>query len=202
MDARSSAWWAFSSSERVCSGSRSPFTRNFEEVNLRFYVRRKAGGLWRRGVVFVKEIVPQWATALVARSVYGENYVSLPMRHVIDSAAAGARRRSSTNGGASDHGRACRWPSPVRRRFPHEDTEEAFITEHYWGYSRQLDRTTIEYQVEHPRWRVWPASAAQLSCDVGSLYGAEFVSALSGSPSSAFAAEGSPIVVRRGRRLT
>src|SRR6266513_2477095 len=61
-----------------------PGHRNFEEVNLRFYVRRKADGEWRRGVVFVKEIVPRRAIAAVARGLYGENYVAMPMSHAID----------------------------------------------------------------------------------------------------------------------
>ena len=61
-----------------------PFHTRFEEVNLRFYVRRKAGGEWRRGVVFVKELVPRWAIAFVARTRYGERYVSLPMGHRIE----------------------------------------------------------------------------------------------------------------------
>src|SRR5262245_60741200 len=46
---------------------------SFEEVNLRFYVRRRAPEGWRRGVVFVKEIVPKAAVAAVARWVYNEN---------------------------------------------------------------------------------------------------------------------------------
>ena len=35
-----------------------PFHSNFLEVNLRFYVRREVQGELRRGVVFIKEIVP------------------------------------------------------------------------------------------------------------------------------------------------
>src|SRR5262245_6566410 len=54
-----------------------PFNRDFEEVNLRCYVRRKAEDAWRRGVVFVKELVPRSTTAFVARRVYGENYEAL-----------------------------------------------------------------------------------------------------------------------------
>jgi uncharacterized protein YqjF (DUF2071 family) len=50
-----------------------PFHANFDEVNLRFYVRRKEGEEARRGVVFVKEIVPRRAIAAVARFSYGEN---------------------------------------------------------------------------------------------------------------------------------
>ena len=179
-----------------------PFHRNFDEVNLRFYVRRKADGLWRRGVVFVKEIVPRRAIALVARRVYGENYVALPMRHFVDRGADGGAATL-----AYEWRRHGRWEGLSMTLSglpftPPDDSEETFITEHYWGYSRQFNLTTIEYQVEHPRWRVFSGSAAGLACDVGSLYGPEFVSALSESPSSAFAAEGSAIVVRTGRRLT
>ena len=178
-----------------------PFHRNFDEVNLRFYVRRKVEGQWRRGVVFVKELVPRWAIALVARRLYGENYVALPMRHLIDRAAD---RGPTTI--AYEWRRFGEWEglsltvsgSPST---PADDTEETFITEHYWGYSSQRDGATVEYQVEHPRWRVWRATAAGLACDVASLYGPDFVEALSGPPRTAFVAEGSAIVVRRGRRL-
>jgi uncharacterized protein len=62
-----------------------PFHRNFEEVNLRLYVRRKVEGSWRRGVVFVKEVVPRRAIAWTARALYGENYVAAPMGHNIQS---------------------------------------------------------------------------------------------------------------------
>src|SRR5258708_16324321 len=71
-----------------------PFHQEFEELNLRFYVRRFSGQEWRRGVVFIKEIVPKAAVAAVARICYHENYVSLPMRHHLelgpDHAPAGA----------------------------------------------------------------------------------------------------------------
>src|SRR5580700_8862590 len=56
-----------------------PFHTDFDEVNLRFYVRRKEGQEERRGVVFIAEIVPKRAIAQLARFAYGENYVSLPM---------------------------------------------------------------------------------------------------------------------------
>jgi uncharacterized protein YqjF (DUF2071 family) len=178
-----------------------PFHRHFDEVNLRFYVRHKENGEWRRGVVFVRELVPRRAIALVANSVYGESYLALSMRHVAE---------------VSDRGEASRLTYQWRRFgiwesisvtfsgfpvLPTEDSEETFITEHYWGYSRQSDHSTLEYQVEHPRWRVWHAKMASLECDVATLYGPAFREALSGSPSTAFVADGSAVVVRRGRRL-
>ena len=58
-----------------------PFHTNFEEVNLRFYVRYNENGEWKRGVVFIKEIVPRLALSLVANTIYGEHYQTLPMRH-------------------------------------------------------------------------------------------------------------------------
>ena len=178
-----------------------PFHRHFEDVNLRFYVRRKAEGTWRRDVVFVKELVPRRAIASVARRVYGENYVALPMRHSVDSftdsgsvTVAYQWQRLGTWEGLS----ASFSGSPV---LPPDEAEETFITEHYWGYSRQRNNSTVEYQVEHPRWRVWRAATASLECEVSSLYGPEFVDALSDSPSTAYVADGSRVVVHTARRM-
>jgi uncharacterized protein YqjF (DUF2071 family) len=179
-----------------------PFHRNFEEVNLRFYVRRRVDGSWRRGVVFIKELVPRAAIALVARRVYGENYVALPMRHAVERAPDRGSTKLSYEWRTLGTWEGLTVSFSGSPSMPSEESEEAFITEHYWGHSRRLEHDTFEYQVEHPRWRVWRADAATLSCDVSALYGREFVGALSGPPKTAFVAEGSPIVVRRGRRLT
>src|SRR5258706_68726 len=84
------------------------------------------------------------------------------------------------------------WPLPP-------GSEEEFITEHFWGYARQRDGGTVEYRVEHPSWRVRGVSEARLDCDVAGIYGGEFVECLSSSPVSAFLAEGSPVIVSKGR---
>jgi len=177
-----------------------PFHRSFDEVNLRFYVRRTAGEGIRRGVVFVKEIVPRAAIAWVARRFYNENYVALPMTH-LDQVGQSAEPRVTyqwEHGGRS-HRLAVRvGGSPT---LPDEASEESFITEHYWGYVRQRSGATLEYQVEHPRWRVWRATEADFDCDVSGLYGADFAPFFAGPPSSAFLAEGSAVTVRRGQRL-
>lgn len=178
-----------------------PFHRHFEELNLRFYVRRKGPEGWRRGVVFVKELVPRRAIAWVARVAYGERYAALPMRHsLVASGAEGAtslayqwRRRGRWEGVSVEF-------SGAPARFP-DDSEETFITEHYWGYARQRDGSTVEYRVEHPRWGVWRARTATLHCDAASLYGPAFAEPLGRTPSTAFVADGSPVIVRRGRRL-
>jgi uncharacterized protein YqjF (DUF2071 family) len=178
-----------------------PFHRNFEEVNLRFYVRRKLDGQWRRGVVFVKELVPRWATATVARWVYGENYIALPMRHSVELAvnAGGSSASYQWRRGGGWEGLTARFAGEPK--LAAEDSEHSFITEHYWGYAGGAGRASLEYQVEHPRWRVWEASWAELRCDVGSLYGAEFADALAGRPSTAFVVEGSAVTVSHGLPL-
>jgi uncharacterized protein len=58
-----------------------PFHTTFAEVNLRFYVRYRDSTGWKRGVVFIKEIVPEAVITLVANIVYGEHYQTLPMQH-------------------------------------------------------------------------------------------------------------------------
>jgi hypothetical protein len=175
-----------------------PRHRNFEELNLRFYVRRKAPEGWRRGVVFVKEIVPRRAIAWIARALYNENYFAMPMRHRLEPASP---RRATYEW---FHGR--RWNALALEftgaaALPADDSEETFITEHYWGYARQRDGGTVEYQVEHPRWSVWRAGAATLDCDIASFYGPDFAACLCDVPSSAFLADGSAVTVRRGVRL-
>lgn len=178
-----------------------PFHRDFEELNLRFYVRREAEDGWRRGVVFVKEIVPRRAIAWIARTVYNEQYISLPMRHRIREplpAGPGSAAYEWRHGGRWNRLAVELHGSPS---IPADDSEETFITEHYWGYARQRDGGTVEYRVEHPRWPVWRAAEPKLDCEIGRLYGPMFEPFLQGTPSSAFVAEGSEVVVRRGVRL-
>ena len=180
-----------------------PFHRNFEEINLRFYVRRRAEEGWRRGVVFIKEIVPRWAIATVARVVYNENYIARRMRHRIDSevgtiAMNGSVEYSWRDEGSWHHLRA---KTAGEARPLITGSEEEFITEHFWGYAAQRDGGTVEYQVEHPRWNVWRTSEATFDCDVKRIYGHQFVECLSPKPHSAFVADGSAVIVRKGRGL-
>jgi uncharacterized protein YqjF (DUF2071 family) len=177
-----------------------PFHRNFEEVNLRFYVRRCEGTELRRGVVFVREIVPRWAIATVARKFYGEKYVALPMRHQIRARADGGSgvEYEWRIGGDWNRLRLTARGAPV---LPGEGSEEQFITEHYWGYAAQPDGSCVEYRVAHPSWRVWRAQQARFEGEMEELYGDELGRAIKHKPASAFLAEGSEIAVYRGRML-
>jgi uncharacterized protein len=173
-----------------------PFHKDFEEVNLRFYVKRLTGGQVRRGVVFVKEIVPRRAIAWVANALYNEKYVALAMSHQQQT----TDRRRTLSYSWRHNGTWSRLGVTFDGEpyLPEESSEEAFITEHYWGYTAQRDGSTREYQVEHPRWNVWQVQDLELACDVATLYGAEFARFIGSRPSSCFVADGSAVVVRRG----
>lgn len=174
----------------------------FEEVNLRFYVRRTEPGdsEVKRAVVFVREIVPKAAIAWTARLIYNEQYVAHPMGHDVALPGTG--------------------PGHVQVNWQHEGrtlgmqvnvegaaapiaagSEAEFITEHYWGYVTQRDGSTVEYQVEHPRWDAWSATSIRLIGDVPAYYGGRFADTLRRPADSAFVAVGSEIVVRKPRRL-
>lgn len=165
--------------------------RHFEEVNLRFYVIRQTPDGLRRGVVFLREIATKWLVSLVARWFYNENYVTMPMRHRIESGLA----EYEWWHGSRWNGLSLRVDAKAQSLGA--GSEEEFIAEHYWAYTKQPDGSTIEYQVEHPPWRV---CLARYDCDVKAIYGQEFVQFLR-EPSSVFVADGSPVVVRRGQRI-
>jgi hypothetical protein len=153
--------------------------------------------------VFIKEIVPRAAIALVARWLYNENYVALPTGNVICRADDGTKNIESVKYYWTFNQRA-QFIEIVTRGAPVafvEGSQEDFIAQHYWGYSSQKDGGTDEYRVEHPPWRIWQAQSSRLDCDVENLYGKQFGRFLQGRPSSAFLAEGSEIVVYRGVKL-
>ena len=174
-----------------------PLHRDFEEVNLRFYVRRKSGEEWRRGVVFVRELVPRAAIAIVARTFYGEPYSALTMRHNLE-------HKDGRLFAEYQWRRGRRWETLAMTAAGEpqnaaQGSHEEFITEHYWGYTARRSGCS-EYRVEHPRWRLWNAGTTKFDADVATLYGPQFVETLAAPPASAFIAEGSPIEVHRRLR--
>lgn len=176
-----------------------PFHTNFDEVNLRLYVRRREGQENRRGVVFVRELVPRLAIACLARLAYGEKYDSCPMRHQITRTETAISAAYEWRFGGQRFrldAQASGTPDYVA-----ENGLDNFITEHYWGYSARADGTSIEYRVSHERWRIWTAAKSGFDGDAADLYGSDLAEILRRPPDSAFIAEGSAVVVHNGRRI-
>ena len=176
-----------------------PFHRDFEEINLRFYVRRDVGSETRRAVAFIRELVPRRAIAAAARAMYNEPYLARRMRHHVSATPGETTVDYEWHGAAGwggVHVSATGAPDPIQ-----PNSEEEFITQHYWGYTRQRDGSTIEYEVRHPRWRVWPARTARLAGSVAEVYPPAFASVLGQTPDSAFLADGSAVTVHMPVRL-
>ena len=176
-----------------------PFHRDFEEINLRFYVRYKDGNTWKRGVTFIKEIVPRPALTFVANSIYSEKYVTLPTKH-----HWGLHNGSMKVAYEWKHQGA--WDSiEVTASSTGLEimpgSEEEFITEHYWGYTQINDRLTSEYQVEHPRWQTYSVMDHKITVRFGELYGAEFAILKDSLAQSIMLAEGSMISVRAAAKI-
>jgi uncharacterized protein YqjF (DUF2071 family) len=179
-------------------GFKIPFHVNFEEVNLRFYVRYKDGGEWKRGVTFIKEIVPKAALSIVANMVYKEHYETMPMRHSWETSPGALtveyqwkkKRWNTFSIVAGDMSEA------VKR-----SSEEEFITDHLWGYTRLDDRRTMEYEVKHPMWDVYPTRGYVIDIDFADIYGSSFHILQDEKPASVFLAEGSVVEVMKGRQI-
>lgn len=179
-------------------GFNIPFHTNFEEVNLRFYVKFKEGGIWKRGVVFIKEFVPKPAITFVANTLYKENYQTFPMKHLW------VEQKNQLEVTYSWKNR--NWNNfAVTATSKAEDilagSEEEFITEHYWGYTKIGVNKTSEYGVEHPRWQAYPIKDYKINVDFGINYGDDFAFLNNATPDSVILAEGSEIRVLKGKKF-
>lgn len=179
------------------AGTPVPFHQSFEEVNLRFYVKRAD----RRGVVFIRELVPKYAVAAIARFAFGENYSCVPMSHSISPRAQSGVLEAKFVFGSGASRCSVRIEATGMPYLPGDDSLAQFITEHYWGYAAQSDGSCLEYEVQHPRWQVSEAKTAEFRGDATPFYGAEFARILSRTPDSGFLAEGSSVTVFKGNRI-
>jgi hypothetical protein len=174
-----------------------PFHQAFEEVNLRFYVRRSS----KRGVVFIRELVPKYLVAAIARLAFNENYSCVAMSHRIESSADDESMNVEYSWGSGADRSSMRIETEGASFLPAEGSVSQFITEHFWGYAAQPDGGCIEYEVQHPRWNVKSAKLAGFSGNAAAFYGHEFAECLMRNPDSAFLAEGSPVTVFKGKRI-
>lgn len=174
-------------------GIRIPFHTDFEEVNLRFYVKRLVGTEWRRGVVFIKEMVPRPALAFVANTIYKEKYETLPMQY-------DWTENEKTRTVEYKWRKKKIWQSlkvtAERKALPiAAGSESEFITEHYWGYAPVTATKSNQYEVTHPKWLQYPVLSTEVNVDFELTYGPEFKFLNKLQPASVMLAEGSEITI-------
>ncbi|KAF2334073.1 YqjF family protein [Flavobacterium ginsenosidimutans] len=180
-------------------GLKVPFHINFEEVNLRFYVKRFENGEWKRGVVFIKEIVPKKAITFIANTLYQEHYGTQKMKHEII-------ENESTNTFIYQWKNGKEW-NTIEIETEKDlskieiDSEAEFITEHYFGYTKIDKETTFEYEVTHPRWEHFEVVNHRIDIDFEKNYGSDFRFLQTKKPTSVFLAKGSNITVKNKRKI-
>jgi uncharacterized protein len=180
-------------------GVKIPFHVHFEEVNLRFYVRRFENGHWKRGVVFIKEIVPKPAITFVANTLYREKYETRPMRHRwLETEGEQTVEYAFKTG---DEWQTFSATAAAPQIEIPAGSEAEFITEHYWGYARVNDYITNEYEVTHPRWQQYAVTKFEVEVDFERVYGAAFAHLAKAAPLSVMLAEGSGITVEGKRTI-
>jgi uncharacterized protein YqjF (DUF2071 family) len=179
-------------------GMKIPFHINFEEINLRFYVKHTGSNGTKRGVVFIREIVPRAAISIIANLFYRENYITLPTHHswITSPGALNVEYKWKKKDWNVLRISTEKKPRPVEA-----GSEEEFITEHYWGYTKAGKGSSYEYEVEHPKWEVYPTRSFSINVDFGDTYGSSFAFLSKEKPASVFLFEGSKITVRRSKKI-
>lgn len=178
-------------------GWRIPFHTNFEEINLRFYVRHMdENGSSHRGVVFLQELVPRFAVSFIANTFYGETYVTRTTRHEWESGAGQLKVNYKWRWKGNWHRIEAVASTKVEPII--EGSVEEFITEHYWGYTRRSATKTSGYEVAHPRWEMYAVQQFGTNVDFAAQYGAEFAFLQGQEPQSVLLAEGSAVTVASG----
>jgi hypothetical protein len=151
--------------------------------------------------MFIREFVPRYAVAAVARFAFNENYSRVAMSHRIQTRAEGGVAEAEYAWGSGQDRCSMRIETEGVSFLPPDGSPGQFITEHYWGYSAQPDGGRLEYEVQHPRWTISEAKRAGFSGDASGFYGAGFAQALTHEPDSAFLTSGSPVTVFKGTRI-
>ncbi len=170
-----------------------PFMGTFEEINLRFYVKRVDETGTKRGVVFIGETVPFKPVAWLANTLYKEHYSCVPTRHQI-SVKDGERliqydwKKNGKWNGISV--KAKEETANLK-----EGSIEEFIFEHYYGYTRSSAEVSQEYRVNHRAWRTHEIAECCISCDFGAMYGKEFAFLNEMKAHSVIMAEGSDVSI-------
>ena len=184
---------AFRFLETRVMGVRWPGLVDFPEVNLRFYAVAPDG---RRGVVFVREYVPQRLIGWVARAVYNEPYAAAPMTMGV-SERDGVRSLAYTIGKVGALG-TIRAEVDSAATTPALESAEHHFKEHRWGFGRAHSGRPLVYEVRHPVWRTYAVRAARCEIDWPRLYGEAWGVMRGVEPDSVVVAEGSGVEVFGG----
>jgi uncharacterized protein YqjF (DUF2071 family) len=174
-----------------------PFFGSFEEINLRFYVRKVEGKTIKKGVVFINETVPFKIVAFLANKLYKEHYISIPTKNTIDIAA---HKHINYAWKMKNKWNSIVVQSDINKYKIEPFSIEEFIFERYFGFTKLSPSRTQEYCIQHPKWMTNKILHSTVHCDFGSMYGDDFSHLNNQAPSSIILAEGSQVSVSWKRK--
>ena len=167
-----------------------PGLRDFPELNLRFYVRQGD----RRGVIFIREIVPNPLVATLARLWYNEPYAAAKLTRATTPDGAGGRveRHTLVWQGQEQFVSATVQGKPLT---PGPEEFSAWITELPYGFGKTRGGRPTHFRVAHPAWQTYPVTSAEITLDFAALYGERWTFLRDRAPDSVIFAAGSPVTV-------
>jgi uncharacterized protein len=170
-----------------------PLLGTFEEINLRFYVKRMESGTIKRGVVFINETVPYKLVAWLANKLYKEHYIAIPTKnekHISDQSNNINYQWKINNAWNHLTANTAKECTPME-----QGSIEEFIFEHYYGYTKLNKHRSQEYKVNHPRWLINKVIDYSIHCDFDAMYGSQFSFLSKHQTASVIMAQGSPVTV-------
>jgi len=170
-----------------------PFYRNFEQVNLRFYVRYSYGKEIRKGVVFIKEIAAGKLLKAGAALLYNEHYTNLPTRHAIEEKDSMLHIKYEWN--CNNEWNYIDAVADMHKTIPRSGSVEAFITNRFWGYTKVSVNKTVEFCIAHQPWNIHVLKSCRINCSSEALYGKTLHSYLTKEPALSFMMDGSFVKV-------
>lgn len=170
-----------------------PLMGTFEEVNLRFYVLRKIGNEIKRGVVFINETVPSKIVAFMANTLYKEHYSVVPTKHSFE--VKESYKEIEYQWKVKGIWNKLLVTASSEKKDMVKGSFEAFIFEHYYGYTKLNEHNSSEYRINHPSWKVYGVNTFEINCNFVAFYGAAFECLKHTKPYAVFLAEGSEVSV-------
>jgi uncharacterized protein YqjF (DUF2071 family) len=171
-----------------------PWFGTFEEINLRFYVIRKEGDKWKRGVVFINETIPYPIVAWMANKLYKEHYTVVPTRHEISMEKN--KQKVNFEWLLNKKWNSIYVEATTDSKAMKNQSLEKFIYEHYYGYTKIDEENTEEYKLQHPSWMVNEVLDYKIDCDFTAMYGESFSVLNTAKPEAVFIAEGSSVAIQ------
>jgi uncharacterized protein YqjF (DUF2071 family) len=171
-----------------------PYLGSFEEINLRFYVVRKDGDTLKRGVVFINETVPYAAVAWMANYLYKEHYTAVKTKH--DWELTDTSKKINYSWKKNKKWNTIQVNAKSKSNSMKTSSVEAFIFEHYFGYTRVNENKTLEYGINHPSWKINQVIDYRIDCDFEKMYGSDFAFLNAQQPDNVILAEGSDVSVK------